>query len=291
MRAPAEVRRVDESWTYYQAVAFLAYGDAEIAARYGGPRNAHDGGKSQRFRDVLYPAASGLPGFEAAAAEPDPAKREVALYGAEAEALRWPNGLRPAGPVAVVDCGTITLREANGQVAADAIRWASGEARLYEAMLHGSATAYRGTAAYSLTGLINPVAAAVWVRGLSGAEACRFLPAEVTALAAAPQPTAPATDGAPDRTASQTNRATTRTIPRHDYRAADVLLSDEMRQLITEGRARGVTDAARAVCARAQGRGNAATKVKRLIGAYGRQFGATCPHVETSGQDHDERDD
>ncbi len=147
-RVPPGFHTLREPWTYYQAVAFLAYGSTEVAARYGGPDNARDGGHHRRGCDLFYPKSSGLPGTEAL----------KGLYGNDliAATAAWE--------------------------AADADRWRAAVAKHYQAMLSGSVTAYRGTAAYGLCGLIDPAPAGAWARRLSGAEGCRFLPAELMSL-------------------------------------------------------------------------------------------------------------
>lgn len=131
--APPGSDMLCESWTYYQAIAYLANGNAEVAARYGGPDNARDGGHSRRGRDLFYPKSSGLPGTEALASR---CGDELA-----AATARWE--------------------------ATDADRWRAAVAKHYQAMLAGSVTAYRGTAAYGVCGLIDPMpTAALGARAL-----------------------------------------------------------------------------------------------------------------------------
>jgi len=168
-----------ESWSYYQTVAFLAYGSAAVAARYGGPDNTIDGGQGQRARELSFPLRSGLPGIDAVLAIKDPVEREIALYGTVVKTSRWRGG---KGCFDEPDKGRVESRNPDGWEAADAKRWLDAVTKLYQAMLGSSVTAYRGTAAYGLCGLIDPAPAATWARGLSGAEACRFLPTEVLSL-------------------------------------------------------------------------------------------------------------
>jgi len=168
-----------ESWTYYQAVAYLAYGDVEVAARYGGPDNASDGGRGRRARDLSFPLQSGLPGIDAVLAIKDPNERDIALYGTVVTKPRWRGG---KGRADQPDKGTVEFRNLDGWESTDADRWRAAVAEHYQAMLAGSVTAYRGTAAYGLCGLIDPAPAAAWARALSGVETCRFLPAELLSL-------------------------------------------------------------------------------------------------------------
>jgi hypothetical protein len=57
-------------------------------------------------------------------------------------------------------------------------------------------------------------------------------------------------------------------IPRTDYRAADAPLVAEMHSMIVDGRAKNLTDAARAVVHKACGNAKPASKVVRLVRHY-----------------------
>jgi hypothetical protein len=109
----------------------------------------------------------------------DPNERDIALYGTVVTTPRWSGGKGCGGEP---DEGTVESRNSDGWVAADADLWMAAVAKHCQAMLSGSVTAYRGTAAYGLCGLIDPAPAAAWARGLRGAETCRFLPAELMSL-------------------------------------------------------------------------------------------------------------
>jgi hypothetical protein len=179
--APPGSDTLFESWTYYQAVAFLAYGSVEVAARYGGSNNASDGGKAQRVRNLSFPLRSGLPGIAPVLAIKDPNERDIALYGIKATTTQWRGaGLgkdKPPGEQ------TIECRNPDGWEAVDEERWKAGVTRLYEALLTGAVKAYRKTTAYAPSGLIDPQPAEIWKRGLAGVERCLFEAAELLALA------------------------------------------------------------------------------------------------------------
>jgi hypothetical protein len=76
--------------------------------------------------------------------------------------------------------------------------------------------------------------------------------------------------------------AVRRKIARNDYRVSDRPLVEEMHRLIRDRDATGQTDAARALWKRAEGRGNEASKVRRLSSFYTEIYGETCAHVDTS---------
>jgi hypothetical protein len=174
-----------EPWTYCQAVAFLAYGSIEVAARYGGRDNEPDGGKGRRDRDLRFPLRSGLPGIDAVLAIKDRNERDIALHGTKATTTRWRGvGLgknKPPGE------RTIECRNRDGWEAADEERWKAGVKKLYQAMLTGAVTVYRGTAAYAPNNLIHPVPAENWRRGLADVERCRFDATELFAAAGVPR--------------------------------------------------------------------------------------------------------
>jgi hypothetical protein len=63
-------------------------------------------------------------------------------------------------------------------------------------------------------------------------------------------------------------------VPRTDHLAADAPLVEEMHALIVDRKALNATDAARAVLDRAAGKGNDASKVRRLARRYLKRYGS-----------------
>lgn len=82
---------------------------------------------------------------------------------------------------------------------------------------------------------------------------------------------APPTQASDVRLNSKPN---SRRIASNGFAADDAPLVEEMRALIGAGTANGRWDAALAVCGRAKGGGQPASKAKRLLARYSERFGA-----------------
>lgn len=79
-----------EHCTITEAIAWLAYQDEAIAARYAEPlRAAKDQRRRRRQRDLLYPIKSGLPGTEGLRALADTALSEAIRFWEKADCARW----------------------------------------------------------------------------------------------------------------------------------------------------------------------------------------------------------
>jgi hypothetical protein len=200
-----------EPWTYCQAIAFLAYGSIDVAARYGGPDNYSDGGAARRLRDEMYPLASGLPGFEAGSADQKlsasfvppkhalpPPKVTISSLGDERDPTvpMITNGAEhrdAAGPVTQEADKLIIAPQMAYQVCdprqdADEQRWLAVVKRLYQALLKGSVIGYRQRHEIGEHGLIDPVPAEDWKQGVPAVVKCYFVPSEVMALGAGRSP-------------------------------------------------------------------------------------------------------
>jgi hypothetical protein len=136
MRTLAEALSMPESCTLYEAIVLLAYGDAEIAKRYGGRDNYADGGRRRFLADRRHVLSSGLPSAEALVAMRDKLRQEDTSARAVEQRLR------------------------EAWEAEDTPKIKTAKNRLREALRHGHVTAY---------GPGGPVPCWFWVRHRVGA--------------------------------------------------------------------------------------------------------------------------